>query len=635
MAEKIKIMLVEMRRNLANLSVKIILDLGCFVLSLSLSHILRFSYKDAFTAISDLGIVVPILLATRIVLNYVFNLYTNFWRYTNIYDLQRVIISTSAGSLGLVVMNFTFGHLGISRLIVTMDWLLVIFLAGGVRLVARKVYESSIRQKKHSEQTKNVLIYGAGRAGELLLRNIKNTRDSGIKVIGLVDDDPLKHGRNVHGMKILGSGREIERLAREYNISEIYFAIASLSGLETRQILNLIKEQVGSQIEVKTIPGLKSLVDGRVSVNALRSIELKDLLKRKPVTLDYSSVQMMIEDSNVLVVGGGGSIGSELCRQIAQYKPRRLSIVDNSELNLYTIEDTLAQVYPGLKIDCFVADAANEMLMRRIFLDHQFDLVFHAAAYKHVPLMEANPWAAVQNNLECTRVLCELSDEYKIDKFVLISSDKAVNPTSVMGATKRICEYIILNFAARSDTKFMSVRFGNVLGSSGSVIPKFRRQIENGGPITVTHPDITRFFMLISEAVELVLQAGSIGISGNIYVLDMGSPIRIVDLARYMVELSGLELNADIKIEYIGLRPGEKMHESLYLEGEECDTHIPGLMVLTPNMKPDDNFMQEIMKFSNECMTMKENAVRKKLKYFVPTYEDNGKDAKKEAKILN
>lgn len=394
-----------------------------------------------------------------------------------------------------------------------------------------------------------------------------------------------------------------------------------MSGSQFRKLLVILRKHTDEHIRIHTLPGLSHLVNGRVSIDQIRKVEISDLLRRKPVHLDHTPVRRQFEGKTVMVVGGGGSIGLELCKQIARFHPGCLVVIDSSEFNLYKADDELRKKYPNLSMSCLVADAAQMALMRRFFAQYRPDFVFHAAAYKHVPLMEISPWAAVTNNLQSTLVLTELSGIYRVKHFILISSDKAVRPTSVMGATKRICELITLAHHRIHPTNYTAVRFGNVLGSSGSVIPKFAQQIAEGGPVTVTHPEMTRYFMLVSEAVELVLQVSAVGENGNIHVLDMGDPIRIADLARHMIELSGLTPDEDIEIVYTGLRPGEKLFESLYFEGGESATQVPNLLVLKPHETPGLQFLAQICEFACKAGEMDPLELLVAIKKFVPEYQ--------------
>ncbi|MBZ0263908.1 polysaccharide biosynthesis protein [bacterium] len=604
---------------------KLGLDTLSFLAAIASSYFIRFPVQEAVGYLNQIIFYIPAIVAIRLSLFAAFRLYSSFWRYSSVHDLKKLLKAATAGSLAIILLEFIADGLVLSRLIIIMEWMLVMFFAGSVRLTVRLIADKPRESTLSNPSMKRVLIYGAGRAGELLLRNINNTSNAltgvDLSVVGFVDDDTSKRGKYVHNKQVIGTGDDIRDIVLKNRVTDIYFAISSLSGVETRRILNLIREQIDEHILVKTIPGLRDLVHGRVSVNQLRGFEINDLLRRKPVHLDFRPVEKMIYNRRVMVVGGGGSIGKELCNQIARFHPEELIIFDSSEFNVYAAEAMLQGLYPKLNIICLVADAANEVLIRKAFDDYEPDIVFHAAAYKHVPLMEVNPWAAIINNIRSTLNLVQLSEEFKVERFILISTDKAVQPSSIMGVTKRICELIALHQAKISDTHFMAVRFGNVLGSSGSVIPKFKNQIEQGGPITVTHPEITRYFMLISEAVELVLQAGAVGKNGNIYVLDMGSPIKIVDLAKYMIELSGLKVNEDIPIVYSGLRPGEKLHESLYLEGEESKTTIPNLFVLEPQVEGMKEFMIQVNDLLNRCQKMDAIEVRQALKSLIIEYQ--------------
>ncbi len=607
---------------------KLLLDAFAFALAFVVSHVLRFSFQEVYTHFEKIANFLPYIVLIRLLMFAVFRLYSSMWRYSSLHDLKNIVKAASAGSLLIVLLDFAFKVGLCSRFIMITDWVLVIFYTGAIRMVIRYFHENpleTLRNRQIIPKSKRILIYGAGRAGEMLLRSIHNTSTLktgiAIDVIGFIDDDPEKIGKYIHEKRVIGTGKDLKELVDRHQITDIYFAIPALSGAETRQILQLIREQVNDLVDVKTIPGLRDLIQGRVTTNELRSFEIRDLLRRKPIHLDFTPVEKMIYNQRVMVVGGGGSIGRELCNQIAQFHPERLVVVDNSEFNVYLAESYLQRKYPNENIIFNITDAGNEPLIRKVFEAQRPQLIFHAAAYKHVPLMELNPQAAIVNNIRSTYILTQLSDEFNVDRFILISTDKAVKPSSVMGATKRICEQVTLLNNKIDGTNYIAVRFGNVLGSSGSVIPKFKQQIKNGEPITVTHPEVTRYFMLISEAVELVLQAGAIGKNGNIYVLDMGEPIKIVDLARYMIELSGLKVNEDVKIIYTGLRPGEKLHESLFLEGEESNTTIPNLFVLEPKLSQDKDFLRKVLNLVDTCQNKSNAEVRREIRELVPEYQ--------------
>lgn len=601
---------------------KLGLDLISFICAFSISYSFRFSLQTFFDSLDKLQYFILIYIAVRIATFLVFKMYSSIWRFTGIHTLVSLLKATSVGTIVILVVGFFTSITLVPRSVFIMDWLLVIFFSGGIRIFTRILYTYNwdFLKRRSDPIKKMVLIYGAGQAGELLLRNIENDRSSNIWIEGFIDDDPNKRGKYIHGKPILCDGTNIGEIVKKHNIGGIYLSIPSLSGLEIRQILKSIMSQVDDSVEIKTIPGLVDLMKDKFKITQLRKFEIKDLLRRKPIELDYIPVKELLLNKNVLVVGGGGSIGSELCYQIASFNPANIIILDNTEFNCYRTEGLLRKENFTANIATIVADACNEKMLRKVFEYYEPEIVFHAAAYKHVPMMEMTPWAAVYNNLKCTLNLVNISQEFHVERFILISTDKAVQPTSVMGTTKKICEQIVQHSNHSGDMKFMTVRFGNVLGSSGSVIPKFQEQIESGGPVTITHPEINRYFMLISEAVELVLQAAAIGKSGNIYVLDMGEPIKILDLAKYMIELSGLKLDEDIKIEFTGLRPGEKISESLYFKGEEQLTGVPNLFVLTPKYSLSNNYIDLVEDLIENVYKMDHSELRDFLKKIVPEY---------------
>ncbi|NQT34711.1 polysaccharide biosynthesis protein [bacterium] len=613
------------------LLVKIFLDATLFYVAFIISYCIRFQPEAAFIHLDKIKYFLILAVLIQITGFGLFRLWSSMWRYAGTYDLVQLVKATTFCN-GVVIAawfflrnyEFFFPEKAVlPRSIIPTDWLLVVILNGSMRLAIRKIYSSGFGSLRKRSSYKRVLIYGAGSASEILLRNIESSREIGLNVIGLLDDDPAKFGKYIHNKKILGDRTKISEFVNKYKINAIYFSIPSLPGVEVRKILKAIGEQVEDGVEVKTIPGLTDIVSDRVTLNELRKFEIKDLLRRKPVELNFAPVRELITDKTVIVVGAGGSIGFELCCQIAAFRPDKLLILDNSEFNIYSAESTINEQYPDLTLIPIVADVTNEPIVRRIFEQYKPSLLFHAAAYKHVPLMEINPWSAVYNNLQSTLVLSRLAIENNVKRFILISTDKAVRPSSVMGATKRVCEIMSHVHHLADDTEFIVVRFGNVLGSSGSVIPKFKKQISNGGPITVTHPEITRYFMLVSEAVELVLQAGAVGESGNTYVLDMGEPIAIVDLARYMIELSGLKENDDIKIEFTGLRPGEKLRESLYFEGKEIATRVPNLLVLHPKIEFDKKYLRKVDTLITRLPELDHRNLIKELQELVPEYDPN------------
>jgi FlaA1/EpsC-like NDP-sugar epimerase len=596
--------------------IKLTLDLMVFAVSLPLAALVV-SATIPSIQLNYFEIVLIGAIITRSLLFNLFRLHSSIWRFTSIGDLIRLIEASTLSSLVILGVGLLFPKYSLPPSVMVIDWLLVVFLTGGVRLTLRRLYELYLEPNKSGRQKIRALVYGAGRAGEALLRSIKNTPSMGITIVGLIDDDPMKKGRRIHGKPVLGQGENVRSIVEKYRVNVIYFAISALSGEETRRLMELVNKQVGNRVTIKIVPGLKDLMEGRVTINELRHVEIRDLLRRPPIDLDNSGVERMINHRRVLVAGAGGSIGSELCKQIASYEPLELIAVDHSEFLLYKVKQELEDRYPNLRVAGRVINVCDEEMMERVFEEHKPDIIFHAAAYKHVPLMEENPWSAVRNNLQSTLVLTKLARIHQVERFVLISTDKAVEPRNVMGATKRLCEKIVLNSVLNGPTKFMAVRFGNVLGSSGSVIPRFKDQILRRGPITVTHPEVSRYFMLIPEAVELVIHAGAIGDTGNIYVLDMGDPVRIVDLARYMIRLSGLEEGKDIDIKFVGLRPGEKLHERLYLEGEEKETSIPNVMMLRPDFKFSPEFEIQVGEFIADVPHLEREELLSTLQSFV------------------
>ena len=614
-------MLLDQLKNASfRIAIKVFLDSCAFLTAWLVSYFIYFPNGNV-QQLSIVAIFIPLFIAIELISFAVFRQYTAMWRYSDLHVLEGILKAATLSTVVIIGITFFFrsGVLPISIMLI--NWMLIIFFSGGTRFALRRINTFDRGHLKNGKTCRRVLIYGAGQASELLLRNIENTKQADLNVIGLIDDDPIKQGQYIHGKQVLGDRTKIGELVRKHQISDIIFSIPSLSGIEVRSILDVIRNRVEDRVEIRTMPGLTDLVDDRITINNLRKFEIKDLLRRKPVHLDFMPVKKLIAGRSVMVVGGGGSIGTELCLQVASFEPNRLIILDNCEFNLYSAESLLKERYPNLELVCLVADACKKTLMQRIFTHQHPEIVFHAAAYKHVPLMEINPWAAVDNNLTSTLTLVEMCREFDVKRFILISTDKAVQPTSVMGATKRMCEQVSLLHKNNGLTKHIVVRFGNVLGSSGSVIPKFKAQIESGNPLTVTHRDITRYFMLISEAVELVLQAGAIGKNGNIYVLDMGEPINISDLAKCIIELSGLRLDKDIKIESTGLRPGEKLHESLFLEGEEKSTDVPNLLVLTPREAVNKDYRDHVDQLLTKLYELDYKQLQTELTKLVPEYQ--------------
>jgi FlaA1/EpsC-like NDP-sugar epimerase len=503
-------------------------------------------------------------------------LYKGVWRFSSMYDLIRVVkASLIAIILSLVLCFFMTRLDNVPRSMFLIEFLLLVIGLGGGRFIYRFLKDqTSLRSVigGADAEAKNVLIVGAGRAGEKLLRDIHSTPALLLNVIGFLDDDKFKKNALIHNVKVYGGVELIPSIVEKHNVDKIFIAIPSANSEDVKKIVNFCKQ---TQAEVKILPKMDQLLSNRVELSLLRNLNIEDLLGRDQVTLDTAHLHTMITNKVVLVTGAGGSIGSELCSQVAKFNPSMLIMADYCELFMYELEMKFKEEYPEIPFFPKIVDIRNAHKVDQVFTEYKPQIVFHAAAYKHVPMMEYNPMEAVETNIKGTKIVGEASLKHNAEKFIMISTDKAVNPTNVMGASKRIAEMVITDLSKRSTTtKFISVRFGNVLGSNGSVIPLFRRLIEDRKDITVTHPDIIRYFMSIPEACQLVLQAGSMGEGGEIFVLDMGEPVKIVDLAREMIRLAGMTEGRDINIVFTGLRPGEKLYEELFSDKEAYEyTH--------------------------------------------------------------
>jgi len=526
----------------------------------------------------------PIVFAVQLATFVLFGFYNRWWRYVSTRDMwgaARGVTAACVVSSLVVYFASPVAQVRLPRSVAVMDWLLLLAFVAGVRLLARTLLERPAARGIVA-RGKEVIVVGAGDAGQLIVKEMLRQPALGSTPIGIVDDDPRKRNLRLHGVRVLGTTDNLRQILRDQHPDEVLIAIPSASGRVRQKVVEVTREE---GIPVKTLPGLHELISGDLSLaTQIRPVQVEDVLGREQVEVDLRSLASYLADETVLVTGAGGSIGSELCRQIARIGCRRLILVDQAETPLFEIERELVDergFAPGVPV---LANAGDRAKMRRVFERYRPGVVFHAAAYKHVPLMEANPIESVRNNTLVTKTMAEVAIEFGAGRFVLVSTDKAVRPKTVMGQSKALCEWIVEACGQRPEvpTRFVAVRFGNVLGSSGSVIPIFRRQIERGGPVTVTHPEMTRFFMTIPEAVSLVVQAGALGGRGEIFVLDMGEPVRIVDLARNMILLSGKEPGRDIAIEFVGARPGEKLHEELWSEEETVSgTDHPKILLVT------------------------------------------------------
>jgi len=505
----------------------------------------------------------PFVLIIKLVLSYQCGLMHGWWRYVGISDLLDISkASLLSSSLIFCLVEAVLRLPGYPRSVVVIDLFLTIMVLGGARFAVRAYTE---RARTYGAQ-RNTLVVGAGEAGSAIVRELKQNSALNYNPVGFVDDDLSKKGVKIHGVKVLGSTDALHELIIEHHASCVMIAIPQVKGRLVERIIAKCRE---CKVDFKILPPIGELINKPPSISQVRQLRVEDLLEREPVTLDMDQIRGRIEDKILLVTGAGGSIGSELVRQAAALNPRQLVLLDRSENDLFKLGHELSRKFPHLDYVPVVGDIQDVTLLRDVFATHRPQSVFHAAAYKHVPMMERNCFQAITNNIFGTYNVALLSRQYRVEDFVLISSDKAVNPTNIMGVTKRVAELIMQGLQENGTTRFMAVRFGNVLGSNGSALPLFEQQIAAGGPVTVTHPDARRYFMTIPEAVQLVLQASSMGKGGEIFVLDMGEPVRILDLVRNLIRLSGFEPDADIKIDFVGLRPGEKMFEELKLEGED------------------------------------------------------------------
>jgi FlaA1/EpsC-like NDP-sugar epimerase len=548
-------------------------DAALIVSSLFLSYTLRFNTLDNSAHIHEILAILPVILLMRLGVFITMGLYRGMWRYTSMHDLVTIIKAVTLSSgLSMALLFLIYRLADYPRSVFVIDWFVILVLIGGSRFAYRLYHDGwNKRDSDIRIIAKNVLIVGAGRGGEMILREILSNSRLNYAPIGFVDDDRKKRNMTIHGYRVLGNTRDIPTIVDDYNVKEVFLAIPTASGAAKRRIMLTCKS---SGVKSKTLPGVGELLRGTAKVSSLREFQIEDLLGREPAKLDSALIKEYLRDKTVMITGAGGSIGSELCRQVAQFSPKRLILFERSEFNLYQIHMNIIELFPALKINAIIGDLLNQNRVEQTLAKFMPEVVFHAAAYKHVPLMEMNPIEALQNNIKGTSILAHCAHVYGVRKFVMVSTDKAVRPTNIMGVSKRIAELICQSVGNNSKTQFVTVRFGNVLNSVGSVIPLFKYQIEKGGPITVTHPEIYRYFMTIPESVQLIMQAGAMGKGGEVFILDMGEPVKIVDLARDMISLSGLEPDKDIKIMYTGLRPGEKLYEELLTAGEEIKSTL-------------------------------------------------------------
>lgn len=602
------------------------MDIIFTIISLYIALMLRFDFNIPKPDLEFLKFSIVPLIVFTLMFNMIFKLYSNIWKYASIQELFSIIISVSFTNMVFIIYGYFITHTLLKnqyfRFPLTVHiifWILSVISLGGIRFLVRITEKQNSIKTDNIKETK-VLIVGAGDAGAVLIKEIRNNKNLNYKIVGLIDDDEAKKGKRINGFKILGTRKDITKVCEEFKPEEIIITMPSADPNTKAEIYKICKE---TKCKLKTMPGIYEIIDGSSSLSQLRDVNIEDLLGREPIKLKSENIDEYIKDKVVLVTGGGGSIGSELCRQISKFSPKLLLILDIYENNAYDLQMELNRNFPGVDKSVIIASIREQNRLEEVFNEYKPEVVFHAAAHKHVPLMEDNPIEAIKNNIIGTYNLARLSDKYKVKRFVQISTDKAVNPTNVMGATKRFCELIIQAFDSASDTEFVAVRFGNVLGSNGSVIPLFKKQILKGGPVTVTHPEINRFFMTIPEAAQLVIQAGAMAKGGEIFVLDMGKPVKIADLARDLITLSGLKPDVDIKIEYVGLRPGEKLYEELLMD-EIALTSTEHKKIFVE--KPKDCDLDFIEKSISEFRSLEGksyNDIIELLQKKVPTYKRN------------
>ncbi len=551
------------------------LDLLSFCLAGVLALGLRVETLEEFLQYTEaLALYVLIATALRWMIFIPFGLYARYWRYASIDELAQIILATGTATLLVALVFFgvlrPFGLLGggLPRSMPFLDGILVLLAVGGLRYSVRFVERTIQRRRNHRAGNKRVAIIGAGSAGVMMAREMHANPQLGLKPVVFLDDAPRKQGSLIYGIPVVGDHWRIGDVVRDHKVEQAVIAMPTASGKTIREVMRLCQ---AANIPCRTVPGIFELLDGSVTINQLRPVDIADLLRREPVVTDLTQVARLLKGKRILVTGAGGSIGAEICRQVAHHGPGIVLLLGHGETSLFHVANELRQAFPQLQMQTIVADIRDWERMRMVWERCQPQIVFHAAAHKHVSLMEENVEDAVSNNVQGTQCVLSCAEIYGVEQFVLISTDKAVNPSSAMGATKRVAELLAQQAAAQTSRCFVAVRFGNVLGSRGSVVPLFKQQISSGGPVTVTHPEVRRYFMTIPEAVQLVLQATTLGRGGEIFTLDMGDPIRILDLARDLIRLSGLVEGEDIDIVFTGLRPGEKLYEELFIPGENCN----------------------------------------------------------------
>ncbi|MEF3254381.1 MAG: polysaccharide biosynthesis protein [Deferribacterales bacterium] len=603
--------------NLKKISAAILFIIAA-ILSIYVAYLLRFEFNVPEDFSIELIKHLPFIVTVKFIVFWYFSFFRGWWRYVSIYDAINILRSSAISSIIIgLYMYFVYRFYKMPRSAFIIDFIIFTMIVFFIRIIPRLFRENYYKLIRNKVYKKRVLIVGAGDAGQIIARELRDNERLNAEVIGFVDDDPKKLKLNIQGLKVIGKTDDIPLIVKDDEIDEVIIAIPSATGKDIKRISDICRD---AGVIYKIVPGIGDIIGGKVSVNSIREVEIDDLLGRNPIKLDLSQISSYLKDKVVMVTGAGGSIGSEICRQVINYSPASLIMLDIAETPLFLIEQELKAHPLFNKVKCYVADVRNFTRLETIFVNHKPDVVIHAAAYKHVPMMELNPYEAIMANILGTKNVADLSVKYDVKKFVLISTDKAVNPTNIMGATKRIAELYLQAIQSKSGTAFIIVRFGNVLGSNGSVIPIFREQIKKGGPVTVTDPEVTRYFMTIPEAVQLVLQAGGMGKGGELFLLDMGEPVKIVKLAEEMIRLSNLEPYKDIDIVFTGLRPGEKLYEELLLDEEGAVKTSHDKIWISKQMAVDPDLVYDtVNKLMNLSPDVTAEEVKIIMKVLIPT----------------
>jgi FlaA1/EpsC-like NDP-sugar epimerase len=598
-----------------------------------LSYLIRFEGKIPGQEWSTLVSTLPYIVGFQFFTFFMFGLYKGMWRYTSLVDLLNLLKATLTSSFGIMLaVLFMFRFQGFARSVFIIDGMLTFIFIGGFRVTIRLLLSEthnggfSFRDvftrrsaKRPQGLKKRLVIIGAGDAGEKMVREIRDNPRLHYEVVGFLDDNPQKKGKKIHGVPVLGSIPRIHDMAYEDEMDEILIATPSAN---TQQMRRIIEACEATGLKSRTTPGIGELIDGKISFNTIREVSYEDLLGRDPIELDMKSIGGYLKDRVILVTGAGGSIGSELCRQIAHFDPKNLILFDKTENSLFHIEMEFRHRFPKLSITPILGSVQHWVFLEKLFLEHKPQVVFHAAAFKHVPIVELNPWEGIFNNVLGTKNVAEASDRFGVERFIMVSTDKAVRPSSVMGATKRVAEMATCCYGASDASRFLAIRFGNVIGSEGSVVHLFKKQIERFGPVTVTHREMTRYFMTVPEACKLILQAGALGEGGEIFILDMGTPIKIADMAKDLIRRSGFKPGVDIEIKFIGLRPGEKLHEELITEGEGIvRTPHEKIFVLRGNHCDQRWLNRSIEELIRLAWEQDAPGIKLKLKEIIPEYQ--------------